>query len=213
MPPITTLDRVKAKLQIPLSDTAQDEAIQLVIDGVEEWIADRTHFDIRATAHTDIFEQCQIGRVYVMKRRPIDSAQPITAQGRTYGVPSNWIDLVADPVDPERGRLMLLGVANFFQTFPPVEPPSSYFKWSQPKWPIVRFNYTTKNPVYPADLQDAASAFATFLFHRQLTGHLVSASLGSISETYAARGIGGGVPDHIANVIDSYTADLAQWTP
>lgn len=211
--PLTTLDRVKAKLQIPLTDESDDEALQQVVDGVIAWISDRTHITPRPTQFTEYVERCQIGRITILKHRPIDEVVGVSVFGRTYGVPANWIELKADVVDAFQSRVLLLGVANFFQTFPPVEPPSSYFKWSQPIWPVVKWIYTTAEPTWPADLSDAAASFCGFLFRRQRTGHLVSASLGSISETYETRGVGGGVPDHIANVIDSYTSDLAQWVP
>lgn len=216
---LVTLANTKGKLEIPTADISEDGAIQLVVDAVNQFIYDRTGYDDVATAHTEYFENQQIGRAYELAHRPVDTALTITAQGRPHsGVSSqSWSDLVPDVVDPDQGRVYLLGVSNFFQSFPPIEPPNPIFRWQQPIWPVVKWVYTTKAKAglaaWPADLIDAGTHWASFLYRQGLTSHLSSASLGPISESYAGRGEGDPIPTVIRSIIDRYSIKKVQWTP
>lgn len=218
MSAIIALGDVKGKLTIPTSDTSEDTAIQLAIDGVIAFITEKTGYEGTATAHTIYRESCQVGRTYEMDHRPIDTAIAVTAQGRTHSGYSTitWSDLVADIIDADKGRLMLLGVSNFFQSFPPIEPPNPIFRWQQPIWPLVKFTYTTvaqTASTWPKDLKDAAAHLAAFMYRQSLTSHLNSASLGPISETYSGRGGGDPVPGVLRGIIDRYALRRVLWTP
>lgn len=217
---IITLADAKVRLEIPASDTSEDAAIQVTLDGVLQAIYDRTGYDPTATDHTDILEDAQMGRKYLTLHRPVDLAVAVTARARSHaGVASvSWTDMSIDVTDKVRGRFLLLGPSNFFQTFPPVEPPNPIFRWHQAIWPVFEVTYktTAMDGAWPKDLVLWTGSLVMFAYKHSLSMDLVSASLDGISESYAgaSRAQGDIVPQNIrAGILRHARRRISGWVP
>src|SRR5439155_1162510 len=118
----------------------------------------------------------QIGRILVVKKRPIDltkivntnassSSPAVLMEGRIVGN-TLYTKLYGDVVDADKGRVKVLGYLEFV-SFPPQEPPQPWRRWKYPTWPIVRVSYCTKPADIPADLFNAIAGGAAFRFARE----------------------------------------------
>ena len=218
---IITLADVKAKLGIPASDTSEDAAITPVVAAVCQMVYDRTGFDETATDHTDTLEDCQTGRKYFSLHRPIDTAIAITARGRTHAAvgTATWVTLAVDVTDARRGRFAIIGPSNYFQVYPPTEPPVPWFRWQSAIWTVVEFTYktTASGASWPADLVAAAADLAGFGYRRGFTSNLLSASLDGISESYGGTSKAGStdiIPPEIRAAFSRYARKRTSgWVP
>jgi len=214
--PLTTLAAAKSRMRLPAAaDPEQDPVIQAFLDAVEETILDLTGFafddggtNVKVEDHADV----QLGVVETMRFRPVvplvgsgpESAVKLEARALASGTFSTILGEIKDSF---RGRVVALssdGVVDYRGDGGSPE----WFKWRQPRWPVVRFTYrvdflgSPTNPT-PQALVTAATEWAVALYSRPGGGSLKSVSVERVSETYAD----GSEPSVVQMLLAKYLRD------
>lgn len=198
--PLTTLDAIKRKLQLPTTFVDEDAALGAVQNAAEAYILAATRFVLADTALVDMFQQVQVGRPVYTSKRPVTGA---TAQGRLAGQ-TDWVSLPLDVLDATAGRLVLPGTA----AWPPQLPAPPWAAWRRPMWDVLQVTYTATalSPV-PLDLQDAAATLAAYWYTQQRAGPVQIAIVGGVHETYADLP----VPPVVQAVLARYQVEHSTW--
>ena len=191
---IGTIDDLKGKLDIPVTDESRNDALTLVMESASIRILEECNYeDADATDRVEIYEHVQVGNPLMLERRPITvtaDVPQVAVAGRGLGekddagAPS-WTDLEFDVVDAERGKIVILG--SDLGWWPPQDPRPKFKRWREPEWPIVRITYDVDGQGGVAadqDLIDATASLAAFWYKRDLAGASSEVTLGAIGEKY-----------------------------
>lgn len=200
--PLTTLQAVKAKLGIPATDTADDAAIQPVLDAVDGYLMGRLGYRFDVGPVTEIIPKPQVGRPIRLSFRPIQSIDLAEVRFLGDGV---WTPISTGIYDADRGLVVILPPES---TWPPGPRPAPWFQWRQQAWDQLRITYQVQplSPV-PADLADAAATLAAYWFRLQRTGPVSDAHVGEISESYSRDP----VPLQVESIISRYEKGSVSW--
>jgi hypothetical protein len=200
---LTTVARIKSVLDIPAKEEAWNGDLASVLAGVEEELLELTGFDLAEATRTEYYPNQQLGRAFHLKRRPVASLT--TVQGRYAG--GSFIDLQSDLLEPEEGKVMLIGDFSS-NVWPPREQSGAeWYRWREQTYDIVKVVYETAGMSTPADLEQAAIELAVYRFRRRKAGASSASSLSGVSETFMLDSI----PDWVQAKLARYIRPKLVW--
>jgi hypothetical protein len=204
---LCTLAEVKARLQLPAADDAdQDPVLDALRAGVEESILALTGYTFAGGTKTEQQTNVQLGVSRVMRYRPVLSLTKILARSLAS---DTFNAILGDLVDPETGRVMPLA-SELTPVFPPVGGLAPWMRWRQMIWPVVRFTYVVDplgsetNPV-PQALNRAAVEWTAFAYSKPSGGAVASWTVEKVSETY----IKNSKPDVVSMLLGRHVREQA----
>lgn len=187
--PLATLDEVKLKAGIPLSNNNFDVAIQNALNAADRYVRNVTGWEDEATTVTEYVTSSQLGRFLTLKKRPI--AAVTTVQGKRSG-DTDWTMFQADVIDAVQGKILPLVTGPSSSGFSPGVG-NNFMQQLQ----VV---YTTTGELPPDDLADAVAALAAYWYRRD-RGHAVdSMTVGTVTN----RLLQAGVPKWIDARLENY---------
>lgn len=151
--PLATLDEVKLKAGVPLSNTSFDVPIQNALSAADRYVRNVTGWEDTAGTITEYVTNFQLGRFLNLKKRPM--AAITTIQGKRPG-DSDWTVFSADIIDPIQGQILPINnVGGLSSGFP-----------SRNFIQTLQVVYTTSGDEAPDDLADAVAALAAYWYRR-----------------------------------------------
>ena len=168
--PLATLDEVKLKAGVPLSNTNLDVPIQNALNAADRYVRNVTGWEDSEVEITEYVTSCQLGRFLNLKKRPI--AAITTVQGKRPG-DSNWTSFSADVIDPFQGQILPnVSSGTLSSGFSPGL--SSNFMQT------LQVVYTTTGEIPPDDLSDAVAALAAYWYRRDRAHALDNQAVGTV---------------------------------
>lgn len=207
MPPLATLGQVKPKLGIASSDSTRDAELTLALQASEARVVSATRLSFLAEPREEYLRLVREGDLIRTERRPIDTALPVTVEGRDFGSGSGWVTLDADVVDPAGGRIRVGGTSTG-AGWPPTVTPIAWrpTRWRRREWPLVRVRYTSAIAELSADLSDIVASLAAFYSGAAaaaVVGGVQSETAGDVSVTYATASSSSGSAPAIPALIST----------
>lgn len=173
---VTDLAPVKAKLGLPVLDSATALALQLALDAAEEIVVDRTGFAPQAeTGRVDRFLRAEPGRTYYLSRRPVTAI--VSARGRKRDR-DEWVPLPVTLLSPEEGEVRFSERDDY-----PVVSDLPVPRRSEP-WAVVEVTYDVAAAQVPSRVYNAIVSLAAYLYIRESSHAIDRRSGGGISEQY-----------------------------
>jgi len=168
--PLATLDEVKLKAGVPLSNTNLDVPIQNALNAADRYVRNVTGWEDTEVEITEYVTSCQLGRFLNLKKRPI--AAITTVQGKRPG-DGDWTLFSADVIDPFQGQI-LPNVSSGV--------PSSGFSpgLSSNFMQTLQIVYTTTGEIPPDDLSDAVASLAAYWYRRDRAHVVDSMNVGAV---------------------------------
>lgn len=211
---LASLENVKGKLGIALTDTSQDEAITLVLQDASVKILSLGRYsETDLAGRQDIFQEVQVETPVALTLRPVSAVTLV--EGRTPGN-TDWVTLAYDLTDATKGEVSLLGAESWWPPTPDRIVRPRFSRWREPTWPIVRVTYDVTGigsegnvapaAVVPSDLRDATAALAAYWYDRHLALASESAQVGQIRRTYMDADIPSWVLSSIASHMEEQRA-------
>lgn len=206
-----TLDDLKGKLGLPVTDTSRDDALTLVLEGASAKIEELARFsEAGETGRQDTFTDVQTGTLLTLSKRPINQGQtPVLVEGRWPSTTAGWFTLSADVYSEEDGKVMVLGRDAWWPPLLVLRPP--YERWRNLIWPVVRVTYDVKaqgsGSEAPQELQDAALSLASYWYDRDLAGAAESVQMGQLVKELMTAPI----PPWVLSRVSKHRKERATW--
>jgi hypothetical protein len=203
--PLATLSIVKAKLDIPDTETIFDVALQSAIGAVNRRIQRLTGYSLVAIqGQVDILRNIQVGREFRTKLRPITNLTDVS--GKLIGN-DEYETAEADLLDPEEGLIMI--VPGSWSEWPPIrrEREAPWFRHNEWFWDLLRITYDVEGWVPEEDITDMANNWAIFLYHRSGAGATDSRSEGVVSEKLLNEPI----PVWVRGLLADFVRERVSW--
>jgi hypothetical protein len=206
-----TLDDLKGKIGLPVSDTSRDDALTLVLEGASAKVAELARFsEANETGRVDLFENIQVGTKIVLERRPVDVSQnAVVVEGRYLAATEAWSALSFDLLDADKGELLVLGRDAWWPPTLVLRPP--FMQWRNVTWPQVRVTYDVtgqgSDSSAPQELQDVTVALARYWYDRDLAGAATSEQIGVLTREYSTEA----VPAWVLSRLAKHRKERASW--
>lgn len=210
MADLATLEEVLERLGLD----APSAEVEAVVDAwrlaIQQRVLDLTGFVLVPGVRTEQKTNVQLGRVFVMKYRPLEL--PVSIAVRSLGAsPQSSYNILADLVDPYYGKIMAVS-GDIGPTWPPSESVAPWFRWRSTIWPVAVYTYTVS--AIPAEvlpiLNRAVVEWAALVYALQpMTGRLKSFTAEKISETYENNKLQGSVPPIVSALLGPFMRGTA----
>jgi hypothetical protein len=213
---LATLDELKGRLGIALSETTFDDELTTVLTAASEKVLDLCGYveaDTPAgTPIVELFRNVQQGREFKLKVRNLLDGGTLLVEGRGHG--TEFLPLSADLLDPTDGVLMILGAAEWWPPNYVEERRPTFRRWREPIWPVVRVTYQAAGigdeQTAPDQLRHGALRLAAYWRGMDKAGATTEARVGQLEQTLAEQPL----PKDLKSILGSHyrRSVSATWT-
>lgn len=193
---LASLEDVKRKLDLPVTDESRDEGILLVLGAATVRLLDWTRYqEDTQTGRVDTLRRVRQGVEILLPKRPV--AAVTLAQGRVLGG-TVWTTLTADLVDPEQGTIVIVRT----DEWPPKPSQSAAYRWREYVWPIVKVTYNVtgvgEEETVADDLRDLCAELTHYWYRRHLAGAAEEVTIGPLREKLMKEAVPDWLRPHLA---------------
>jgi hypothetical protein len=169
---LATVEDVKRKLELAVTDESHDDALELVTATANDRVLALCRHVATDETRVQVFEDAGVGDVLTLERRPVAA---VALHAKAAG--GDWYELEADVIDADKGKVAVVGSSGW----------PFYRDESAKPWPFLRATYEVsgvgEDDDAPAALRDSAAALAAYWYRQHLAGPVTESTVGAIRQT------------------------------